>query len=157
MKEVDKAESSKALAWWLEPSGLITSTSHVGSSISSWLTQLNVCIVMSFCCLSSGEVDLDKLNFFLWLRWTWSDKWCGLWHNSHQCPQEHCLTKCPGFKQFQHSLFFLHSYTYYTAILNLDGYIIDHIGLLVKGHRWPFLFHMYGVFHVTSLKIHKFQ
>ena len=55
-------------------------------------------------------------------------------------PEEHCLTKCPGFKQLRHACF-----AYHTAILDLGGYIKDPSGLLVKGHHWVFQLYMHSV------------
>ena len=177
IKETDKAESSKALAWWVKLSGPITFTLHFGSSISSLLPEFDVCIVTSLCSSLAGEDDLNLFDFSLRIWSMWIHKWCGPWYTLRLWPQGHCLTKCSGFKQFRHS----HTpwqlptscctgmpgrtcrhkvdacyLACNTATIYLGRYIRVPIGVLVRGHCQPFLPYKSGVFCVTSLKIHEF-
>ena len=74
MEDMDEAESSTALAWWVKSSGPITFTLNVGSSTSSWLPELDVCVVMTLRCLSLDEGNPDLFNFLSWLWSLYSHK-----------------------------------------------------------------------------------
>ena len=99
MNDADDAESSKALALVVWPSGLVTRTWHVISKLGEyyWIWTCVSQLLDHLCVVGSVSGALDSLSCMLICsKEGWSFR-----HFLHLCLEEHWLAKCPGLRQLR--------------------------------------------------------
>ena len=127
MKDADEALSKIALISIDEPSGVTTRTRQVMSNERD----VNPMAAFKVTGLATGAVVGPPVYEGETLTSTCSNVWCGFRHFLQRWRDLHCLTKCPGHKQFMQMLFAFRMETNLSCDrdLNLGQAYIEYLSL----------------------------